>query len=401
MSGGATPSANGPAGGAPTPLHTVQVGMGWPSEQPGGLNRVFAALVAHLPAEGVEVRGLVAGSAAVERDSGGAVRAFAPPTVPMWRRIAAVRRALDRMLHARGDEVLVSHFAPYGVGMLDASRWYPFVVYFHGPWAGESRAEGRGRMSGWLRGALEQRVYARAHACIVLSRAFGELLEREYGVAPARIHVIPGGVDCARFADLPPVEDARRALGWPLGDLTVLAVRRLVKRTGVDRLIAAVPALRARVPGVRVMVAGDGPEREALEAQARALGVADAVRFLGFLPDDQLPLAYHAADLSVVPSVALEGFGLVVAESLAAGTPAMVTPVGGLPEVVEGLSPQLVLRDATAEAIAEGLADGLTGARPLPSPERCAAFARAHFDWPVVARQVAELLRRVQREFTP
>ena len=78
--------------------------------------------------------------------------------------------------------------------------------------------------------------------------------------------------------------------------------------------------------------------------------MANHVRMLGSSRDADLPLYYRAADLSVVPTVALEGFGLVAAESLAAGCPALVTPVGGLPSVVADLSPDLVLEDATPDS---------------------------------------------------
>jgi glycosyltransferase involved in cell wall biosynthesis len=383
-----------------TPVTSIQMGMGWQAEQAGGLNRLFSELVQRLPAQGVGVRGLVVGSPDVERESQGMVRAFAPASAPIWRRLRAARaavRALAPTLPAQGRVVLVSHFAPYGLGLLGAARRFPLVVYFHGPWSEESRTEGRGWLSMRIRHALERRVYLRAERCIVLSQAFARVLERDFGVAPERISVIPGGVDVARFAALPPRAEARRALGWDADAPTVLTVRRLVRRTGVDRLIAAVPALRARVPGVRVIIAGDGPERAALEAQARALGVSDTVRFLGFVPEEQLPLAYRAADLSVVPSFSLEGFGLIVPESLAAGTPVLVSPVGGLPETVDGLSRESILRDSTPTGIAEGVADALTGVRVLPNAERCAQFARERFDWSVVARRVAELLTQVAR----
>ena len=69
----------------------------------------------------------------------------------------------------------------------------------------------------------------------------------------------------------------------------------------------------------------------------------------------QLPLAYRAADLTVVPTVALEGFGLIAVESLAAGTPVLVTPVGGLPEVVAALSPALVLAATGSAPLADAV----------------------------------------------
>ena len=121
------------------------------------------------------------------------------------------------------------------------------------------------------------------------------------------------------------------------------------------------------------------------------------MRFLGFVREEQLPLAYRAADLSVVPSVSLEGFGLIVPESLSAGTPVLVTPVGGLPETVAGLSDALVLRDASPAAIADGLSAALLGERAMPGPAQCEEFARRQYDWPVIAHQVAELLKGVAR----
>lgn len=384
-----------------TPLRVVQIGMGWQSEQAGGLNRMVLELHRRLGALGVDMRGLIAGSARAAQETEGKVQSFGATDTPMWRRMRSVDPALRAMLGPQRDAILLGHFAPYALGALDMAKEHPFVVYFHGPWAEESVAEGRNAISGFLRKQLEKTVYSRADACIVLSRAFSDLLQRDYGVDPARIHVIPGGVDASLFDGLPPRDAARRSLGWEALVPTVLAVRRLVKRTGVDRLIAAAVALRARVPDVRILVAGEGEERAALEAQAKSLGVADTVRLLGFVPEAQLPLAYRAADLTVVPSIALEGFGLIVPESLAAGTPVLVTPVGGLPETVDGLSYALVLWDASAPSIADGIAEALTGTRALPTPAECAAFARERYDWPVIARQVAALLAQVRREWTP
>ena len=374
---------------------TVQVGMGWQPSKAGGLNRMFYELARRLPEVGVDVHGLVVGGPEVGTESGGAVRAFSPGGASMWSRVVAARREVRALVAAHPDAVLVSHFTPYGIALLGPSRRRPLVVHFHGPWYDESRSEGRGAFSALLRRAIERNVYRRASICIVLSRAFGTLLERDFGVAAERIHVIPGGVDTARYASLPSRADARRALGWDSDARIVLAVRRLVHRTGVDRLIGAVPAIHERVAGLQVLIAGEGPDRAALEARIAALGVGSSVRLVGFLPEVDLPLAYRAADLTVVPSIELEGFGLIVPESLAAGTPVLVTPVGGLPETVERLSGDLILESATAEAIGTGIADALDGRRALPSAEQCAAFAREQYDWSVITRQVATLLKSV------
>lgn len=78
-------------------------------------------------------------------------------------------------------------------------------------------------------------------------------------------------------------------------------------------------------------------------------------------------------------------------ESLAAGTPVLVTPVGGLPEAVSGLSPELVLRGTGADAIAEGLDGALSGTLKLPDAEACRRYARENFDNAVIARRVAQV----------
>ncbi len=106
--------------------------------------------------------------------------------------------------------------------------------------------------------------------------------------------------------------------------------------------------IRASVPDALLVVAGAGSERERLEARTKTLGLAHAVRFQGFIPDETLPAAYAAADLNVLPSIALEGFGLTAVEALAAGTPSIVTPIGGMPEIVTPLSRRLVSDDPNA-----------------------------------------------------
>ena len=144
---------------------------------------------------------------------------------------------------------------------------------------------------------------------------------------------------------------------------------------GLGQLIGAVATLRRRVPDVLVLIAGRGSIEDELRAQIQRAQLEEHCRLVGFIAEDDLPFAYRAATLSVVPSVALEGYGLIVPESLATGTPALVTPVGGLPETVEGLAPHLVFRDSSAAAIAEGLADALTGVAPMPTEDECRAYA--------------------------
>lgn len=124
----------------------------------------------------------------------------------------------------------------------------------------------------------------------------------------------------------------------PLGERPVVGYAgRLVPKKGVDTLLAALATLRERVPEVRLVIAGDGPERSRLELMANTLGVDGAVDFLGHLDAAGLEQAMAPAWVQAVPSRWEEPFGLVAAEAMMRGTAVVVSDAGGLPEqVVEG-----------------------------------------------------------------
>lgn len=377
-------------------LRVLEVGMGWFPEQPGGLNRVFYDLTRHLPAQGVEVEGFVQQMAAPAADRGWAVRGMAPPGTPFLGRLRAERAAFAAALRDRPRDVVASHFAPSiwpSVSLVDV----PLVVHFHGPWALESRQEGAGRAKELAAWRMERDVYRRASRFIVLSQAFGDVLEHHYRVAGERIRVVPGGVDTDRFTPALSRAAARSLLGWPGDRPLIVCVRRLVRRMGIENLLEAMALVRAQCPDAMLVVAGQGALRPELEARARALGLDGEVRFAGRVPEDDLPLVYRAADVSVVPTVALEGFGLIVVESLAAGTPVLATPVGGLPEVLRPLDPGLICESPAPAHLAERLVAAVRGEVALPSAEACAEYARREFAWPAVARRVRDVYAEAAR----
>lgn len=384
--------AGAPSAVPDAPVHALQLGLGWFPERAGGLDRVFFHLAERLPDEGVRCCSIVA---AQPTSVAGwpSVQAFAPAEAPLPWRLWRARAALAALERQRFD-LVASHFALYTFAVLDRLPEAPLVVHFHGPWAAEARVEGAGPAVYRLKLAIEQRVYGRAQRLIVLSEAFQRLLAERYGIPEDRVEVVPGGVDVARFDVGLSRQEARARLGWPTDRPVVLAVRRLAQRMGLDDLIQSVGFVRQRVPDVLVFLAGTGPLEGELQARIAATGLEAHVRVLGFVPDEALPLAYRAADLSVVPSVALEGFGLVAAESLAAGTPVLVTPVGGLPEVVRDLSEDLVLPSTGSRALAEGLAAALGGPLALPDEATCRDFA-GRYDWSAVAARTADVYRSV------
>jgi len=379
-------------------IDSLQIGMHWFTERQGGLDRMFMALIESLPSQGVDVRGLVAGSEKVQRETHGVVQAFALESDKLGTRLAGARRHSIRLGRARQPDIVATHFALYAAPTLGALGPVPRVVHFHGPWAAESSASGRGKLSNALRHAIERTVYRGARRHIVLSNAFGRVLHEEYRIPDESIRVVPGCVDVDRFDPPQTMAEARERLGLAPDRPHLFCIRRLVARMGLEDLIDAMVIVKHAVPCVHLTIAGKGPLEGALRERITARGLDAHVTLAGYVPDEDLPLWYRAADLSVVPTVALEGFGLTTAESLAAGTPVLVTPVGGLPEAVAPLSGSLVLPSTGIDAIGSGIVDALLGHYPLPDAQTCRGYARSRFEYAVVAAQVAQVYREALNE---
>ena len=268
----------------------------------------------------------------------------------------------------------------------------PVTFTFHGPWALEGEQEGGNQLNVLIKTWLERKLYQRCDRFITLSKAFASILHQHYQVGWDQISVIPGGVNTERFQANLTRQQARQQLNWSQERFILFTPRRLVQRMGLDRLLKAMTKLKSRFPNVWLAIAGKGPLRTALEQQATELDIKDCVKFLGYVPDEQLPVAYQAADLTVVLSQSLEGFGLVLLESLACGTPVLCTPVGGMPEVIEPFSPELITDSAEVEAIAHKLESILTGELSLPARLACREYAATHFNWPDIAGRVRQVL---------
>ena len=376
-------------------ISSCHIGLRWTSNTSGGAERVFAELAAGLPASGVTFLGAVPGPANLAERTGGLVHSFAPEDAGTVTRLRGVRSVLPKLLKSYKPDVLASHFAFYTAPILNELADRPFIMHFHGPWALESEVEGGSAPAISVKKAIEGAVYRRADKVIVLSQAFATLIHREYGVCQEKIHVIPGSVQLERFAPAISRMEARERLGWPKDRPILFAIRRLVHRMGLQQLMEALVRVRAQVPDVLLCIAGTGPLRSTLKSCVKDWDLIENVRFLGFLPDEVLPLAYRAADLSVVPTLALEGFGLVAAESLAAGTPVMVTPIGGLPEVVAELSPDLLFQSGSPADLAAGLTSALLGKIRLPSSEECRSYAEARFSRTLMTSRTAAIYRKV------
>jgi glycosyltransferase involved in cell wall biosynthesis len=216
--------------------------------------------------------------------------------------------------------------------------------------------------------ALWQRRLAELTDAVIVPSAFARERLRELG-APLdwnRVHVLP-----------PPVRAVVAESRAASGDYA-LVVSRLAAEKGVDVAIDA-----CRTAGMGLVIAGEGPERDALQAHAEG----SEVRFVGHVDDTELAALRAGAAIALVPSRSAETFGLAAAEAMAAGLPVVASRVGALPELVDeqGLVPAADA-GALAQAIGRLAGDRAAGARGLErvraicSPERVAASLASIYD---------------------
>jgi glycosyltransferase involved in cell wall biosynthesis len=219
-------------------------------------------------------------------------------------------------------------------------------------------------------------------------------LEVEYGVEAT---VVTNGVDGARFTAAPPAEEvaARRARVGAGDRFLVLTVGGIEPRKGSDHLVRAMALLRDRLEPSPVLAVIGGHSfqdhrayRDGVLASLPGLGLelGRDVVLLGTLPDEEIPGWYHAADAFAFPSVN-EGFGLVVLEALAAGTPAVVTDLPVFREYLTEGHDALVVEPGDDEGLAEQLHRLATDPALRAALTTAGRQVAARFTWSACARQ--------------
>ena len=288
----------------------------------------------------------------------------------------------------------------------------PSVATFHASWLDEIAFEARRIRYArthwkhyvkplWIRLVLAQKRYTehrildRAHRVVVLSSFMKGRAEALHSIDAAKTEIVPSGVDTERFCPCPDRSELRRRHGLPADRPILFTARRLVARTGVEELIDAMAAVVEQVPNAHLLVAGKGYLSESLEHRVSELGLTGSVRLLGFVDEATLVDLYRAADLFVLPTVALEGFGIATIEALACGTPALGTRVGATPEILSRVDPSLVVDEPTPRCLANGLLSWLNApARLTGIRQLCRDVALAHYSWERVAARLEQVFDR-------
>ena len=213
----------------------------------------------------------------------------------------------------------------------------------------------RRRLSVRARRWIERTVIRRCHHVIVLSEFMKQQVMATHGIAPKDITVVPGAADPATFYPAHDRNEIRRELKLPESRTLLFTVRNLVPRMGLENLLEAMTMLGEEQRNLLLLIGGEGQLRPRLEELIRSRGLQDSVQLLGFVPEDQLAKYYQASDLVVLPTLQLEGFGLVTVEALACGTPVVGTPVGAIPEVLRTVDPLFVTEGTDGVSLAKTL----------------------------------------------
>ena len=340
-------------------------------------------------------------SATIDRLPIGASRTKTLPGVLFWSRRAAslARQHRVRFVHC-------GNVKPAGY----PARWVyerlrvPYSLFLYGA---DLLSEQHKIRHSAIKRRMTRAIFGGAAALIAISNwtrdlalaVLGELGLDGHG---QRLRVVHLGTDPTSFRPGIDPRAVRDRFALPdAGTRWLVTVARLQRHKGMDTVIAALPAILARAPDVRYAVAGAGPDRERLEKLTHKLGLADRVRFLGGVTDQDLPALYNLASVYVGASrrserLGVEGFGISLVEASACGLPVVAGNSGGIPDAVQdGETGFLVPPEdpaALADAICRLLGDATLATRLGGNGRRA---VETHFNWDRVVRDLREIESRV------
>jgi glycosyltransferase involved in cell wall biosynthesis len=184
---------------------------------------------------------------------------------------------------------------------------------------------------------------------------------------------------------------SRQRLGWPLNKKIVFTVRGLRPRYGLDTAIKAIAPLVAD-GGTEFFIGGDGELRSTLEQLIVREQASDRIHLLGRLTDEHLRWSYQAADLFVLPTLALECFGLISVESLAFGCAVVASEVAAIPEVLRPILPNCLVPPGDVSALRNKIRSFLDGSLAVPDEQVLVAYVQQNYSREIIWPQMARLL---------
>jgi glycosyltransferase involved in cell wall biosynthesis len=266
--------------------------------------------------------------------------------------VARFRRAI-----LRAGDVMYVQSPEMGLPLTLGVSRKPIVFHVHGaanPLVASRYAWARNTILRQAYSRLQRRVINAARLVLSVDEAGLQLCRSKLvRGSRTRLELVPICVDVALFC-AGDSEAARASHGLAASDKVVVFVGRLEQAKGVVELVDALALLRDHTPLVRLVVIGDGSQRDLMDETARRSGVLDRIVFAGWVAHDQLPTWLRTSDVLALPS-AHEGLPTAVIEALACGVPVVATPVGDVPRLVHDGKNGLILRERTPQALAQAL----------------------------------------------
>jgi len=318
-----------------------------------------------------------------------------PPVLREWREAGALADRIVEVAREWRPDVLHAHSpALCGLAAIRAGKrlGVPVVYEIRAFWEDAAVGNGTGREGSpryWITRQVENRVVAGADAVVTICQGLKDDLVKR-GVAPGKVTIMPNGVDLDLFGT-PPAPDPALAAQLGLGEGPVIGfLGSFYPYEGLDDMIAAMPAIVAKVPGARLLLVGGGPAAEALQAQAAASTAAHAIRFVGRVPHHEVDRYYALADVVCYPRKGMRLTDLVTPlkplEAMAQGKLVAASDVGGHRELIrDGETGTLFAPDDPA-ALARAMVDLFARSSQWDAQRKVArAFVERAHDWAVNA----------------
>jgi glycogen(starch) synthase len=269
----------------------------------------------------------------------------------------------------------------------------PMVLTVHSTEVG--RAQGLHSPDSFSINGIEWWATYEADRVIVCSHSMKDEICNHFNLPEKKVDIIPNAIDSSKYQI--PVDRGtirqRYGVGW--GEKLILCVGRLVPQKGVEYFIRAIPQIARSHPEAKYIIVGEGWSRDILEAEAKATGHANKIRFTGFASDKEVINLMASADALIVPSI-YEPFGIVALEGMATGVPVVASKVGGLAEVIEHEKTGLFVYPRNIDSIAWGIDKILSDpdhARWLT--ENAKDKLHKAYSWEAVAMKTVEVYKKV------
>lgn len=312
-------------------------------------------------------------------------------------------KCLRKILEENDYDVIVTHsvFAwfIYYLATLFKEKYRNNNVYnvFHGPWHKEAILKYSGNNSNLKKFFIPKMMYQleklyckKNNNFIFLSKYMqNELALIDNKIKNKNCYFIPGGVDLQEYKRKYTKEEAKSLIGIEKNKCVLFTLRRLDKRMGIDNLIEAICLMdKEERKDFVLIIGGKGNYRKVLEEKANP--IKNNVIFTGFISDEEVNKYFCAADLFIVPTLDLEGFGLVNLESLAMGVPVIATPQGGMRELA-GVFENFNLAD---EISIEGLKKVILKYSELYK-NKIIKENLLKYDWQVIAKNYIDIFKKI------